>query len=125
MRSSISPQIFSGDVRNMSSVWMLTVPSLEFSIGATPKSAVPLSTSWNTSSIVGTASACTEWPKCLNTADCVNVPSGPRYATFSGSSCARQADMSSRNSRTISSSRSGPSLRSTTLRSTCASRSGR
>ncbi len=45
MRSSISPQIFSGDVRNMSSVWMLTVPSLEFSIGATPKSATPASTS--------------------------------------------------------------------------------
>ena len=104
---------------------MLTVPSLEFSIGATPKSAVPASTSWNTSSIVGTDSACTEWPKCFSTADCVNVPSGPRYATLSASSCARHADMSSRNSRTISSSRSGPLLRPITLRSTFASRSGR
>ena len=42
----------SGEVRNMSSVWMLTVPSVEFSMGTTPKSAVPASTSWNTSSIV-------------------------------------------------------------------------
>ena len=31
----------------------MTVPSLEFSIGTTPKSAMPPSTSWNTSSIAG------------------------------------------------------------------------
>ncbi len=34
----------------MSSVWF-TVPSVEFSIGTTPKSATPASTSWNTSSM--------------------------------------------------------------------------
>ena len=48
MRSSISPPIFSGDVRNMSSV-LFTEPSVEFSIGTTPKSAALDSTSWNTS----------------------------------------------------------------------------
>ena len=51
-RSSTSPQILSAEPRNMSSVW-LTVPSLEFSIGTTPKSAMPPSTSRNTSSIAG------------------------------------------------------------------------
>ena len=68
----------------MSSVW-LTVPSLEFSIGTTPKSAIPPSTSRNTSSIAGRGSARTEDPKCLSTAAWVNVPSGPRNATLSGS----------------------------------------
>ena len=67
MRSSTSPQICSGEVRNRSSVW-LTVPSVEFSTGTTPKSALPASTSWNTSSIDGSGSARTEWPKCLSTA---------------------------------------------------------
>ncbi len=43
----------------MSSV-LLTVPSLEFSIGTTPKSAVPASTSWNTSSIEVSGNARTE-----------------------------------------------------------------
>ena len=38
MRSSTSPQILSGEVRKRSRVW-LTVPSVEFSIGTTPKSA--------------------------------------------------------------------------------------
>ena len=38
MRSSTSPQIFSGELRKRSSV-LLTVPSVEFSIGTTPKSA--------------------------------------------------------------------------------------
>ena len=111
----------------MSSV-LLTVPSLEFSIGTTPKSAVPASTSWNTSSIEVSGNARTEWPNCLKTACCVKVPSGPRNATLSGSCCARHADMISRNSRTISSSRNGPRsprLRSIAMRSTCASRSGR
>ena len=59
MRSSTSPQILSGELRNMSRVW-LTVPSLEFSIGTTPKSAIAASTSWNTSSIGGSGSARTE-----------------------------------------------------------------
>ena len=36
MRNSISPVIFSGDVKNMSSV-LFTEPSVEFSIGTTPK----------------------------------------------------------------------------------------
>ncbi len=77
MRSSTSPQMPSDDARNMSSV-LLTVPSLEFSIGTTPKSAVPASTSWNTSSIEVSGNARTEWPKCFRTACCVKVPSGPR-----------------------------------------------
>ena len=77
MRSSTSPQIFSGEVRNMSSV-LLTVPSVEFSIGTTPKSAAPDSTSWKTSSTDVSGSGRTEWPKCLSTACCVKVPSGPR-----------------------------------------------
>ncbi len=129
MRSSTSPQIFSGEVRKRSSVWF-TEPSVEFSTGTTPKSACPASTSWNTSSIEASGSARTEWPKCLWTAVCENVPSGPRKATFSGSSCARQADMISRKSRRISSSRSAPPSRARALRSsaccsTCASRSGR
>ena len=59
MRSSTSPQIFSGEVRNRSSV-LLTVPSVEFSIGTTPKSASPASTSWNTSSMDASGSARTE-----------------------------------------------------------------
>ena len=71
------------------------------------------------------AGRATEWPKCLNTACCESVPSGPRKPIFSGSCWARQADMISRNTRTSTSSLSGPSLRSTTRRSTCASRSGR
>ena len=73
----------------------------------------------------GSGSARTACPKCVSTAVCVNVPSGPRNATFSGSCCARHADMISRNSRSRSSVRSGPWLRSLTRRSTCASRSGR
>ena len=59
MRSSTSPQIFSGELRKRSRVW-LTVPSVEFSIGTTPKSALPASTSWNTSSIEASGSARTE-----------------------------------------------------------------
>ena len=62
MRSSTSPQICSGEVRKRSSVW-LTVPSVEFSIGTTPKSAFAASTSWNTSSMEGSGSARTECPK--------------------------------------------------------------
>ncbi len=111
----------------MSSV-LLTVPSLEFSIGTTPKSAVPDSTSRKTSSIEVSGSARTEWPKCFSTACCVKVPSGPRKATLSGSCCARHADMISRKRRTTSSSASGPRclrLRSSAMRSTWASRSGR
>jgi len=107
----------------MSAVW-LTVPSVEFSIGTTPKSATPDSTSRNTSSMAGSGSARTECPKCLSTACCVKVPSGPRKATLSGSCCARHADMISRNSRAISSLVSGPRFRAMTPRSTSASRSG-
>ena len=40
MRSSTSPQMRSGEFRNMSSVWLMT-PSVEFSIGTTPKWALP------------------------------------------------------------------------------------
>ena len=43
----------------MSSV-LLTVPSVEFSIGTTPKSAAPDSTSWNTSSMDDSGSGRTE-----------------------------------------------------------------
>jgi hypothetical protein len=117
MRSSTSPQIFNADVVNMSSV-LLTLPSVEFSTGTMPKSATPDSPSWKTSSIEASDRALTECPKCFCTAAWVNVPSGPRKATFSGSCWARHADMISRNRRTISSSRSGPWLRAWTRRST-------
>ena len=40
MRSSTSPQIRSGEPNKRSSVW-LTAPSVEFSTGTTPKSAMP------------------------------------------------------------------------------------
>ena len=56
MRTSTSPQILSGEVRNMSSVFA-TVPSVEFSTGMTPKSAMPPSTSWKTSSMVDSDNA--------------------------------------------------------------------
>ena len=59
MRSSTSPQMCSELARKRSSV-LVIVPSLEFSIATTPKSALPLSTSWNTSSTVLSASARTE-----------------------------------------------------------------
>ncbi len=63
----------------MSSV-LLTVPSVEFSIGTTPKSAAPDSTSWKTSSTDVSGSGRTECPKYLSTACCVNVPSGTEVA---------------------------------------------
>ncbi len=44
MRSSTSPLMCSGVFMSMSSV-LLTVPSVEFSTGTTPKSAMPDSTS--------------------------------------------------------------------------------
>ena len=44
IRSSTSPQMFNGETRKRSRVW-LTVPSVEFSIGTIPKSAEPASTS--------------------------------------------------------------------------------
>ena len=76
-RNSTSPQILSEEVRNMSSVdWI--VPCPEFSTGTTPKSALPASTSSNTSSIDDSGSPWAEWPKCLCTACCEKVPSGPR-----------------------------------------------
>jgi hypothetical protein len=56
---STSPQIFSGELRNMSSVWLIE-PSLEFSMGTTPKSATPDSTSWKISLMAGSGSARTE-----------------------------------------------------------------
>src|SRR3546814_8203418 len=55
-RSSTSPQIISGDVRNRSSVdWI--VPCPEFSTGTTPKSAAPEATSSKTSSTLASGSA--------------------------------------------------------------------
>ena len=107
MRSSTSPQMRSGELTNMSSVWLMT-PSVEFSIGTTPKCAAPDSTSRNTSSMPASGTVCTECPKCLNAAAWVKVPSGPRNAICIGISRARQADMISRNRRAISSLLSGP-----------------
>src|SRR6185312_4850061 len=75
--NSTSPQIFSGDPRNKSSVdWI--VPCPEFSTGTTPKSARPSATSSNTSAMLASGNPLAECPKCLNTACCENVPSGPR-----------------------------------------------
>ena len=57
-------------------IWM--VPCPEFSTGTTPKSALPLATSWNTSSMLASGRPCAERPKCLSTACWLKVPSGPR-----------------------------------------------
>ncbi len=54
----------SGEIRKRSSVW-LTVPSVEFSIGTTPKSAAPASTSWKTSSMAGSAQGAHRMPEVL------------------------------------------------------------
>src|SRR3546814_11364348 len=95
-RSSTSPQIISGDVRNRSSVdWI--VPCPEFSTGTTPKSAAPEPTSSNTSSTLASGSALAECPKCLSPACSENVPSGPMSPTLSAPCCALQADQISRN----------------------------
>ena len=56
--------------------WM--VPWPEFSTGTTPKSALPASTSWNTSSMLASGRPWAERPKCLSTACWLKVPSGPR-----------------------------------------------
>ena len=75
--------------------------------------------------MVGNGRTIASLPKCLSTADWVNVPSGPKNAMLCGASNAKQADMISRNKRAIVVSDNGPLLRSMTLRRTCASRSGR
>ncbi|MNT28881.1 hypothetical protein D3C72_1645940 [compost metagenome] len=57
-------------------IWM--VPCPEFSTGTTPKSALPASTSWNTSSMLAIGRPSAERPKCFSTACWLKVPSGPR-----------------------------------------------
>ena len=53
---------------------------MEFSTGTTPKSAWPASTSWNTSSTDESASARTEWPKCLSVGGLRERALGPEVA---------------------------------------------
>ncbi len=75
---------------------LLTIPSLLFSIGTTPKSAAFRSTASNTPErlIWGTYSALS--PKCFRHARWVKVALGPRNATESGFSRERDAEMISR-----------------------------
>src|SRR5690606_39294933 len=73
--------------------------------------------------MVGNGRTTASCPKCLSTAECVYVPTGPKKAILCGASRARQADIISRNRRAMVVSDNGPSLRSITLRNTCASRS--
>ena len=63
MGSSTSAQILMrlGNSMKQSRVW-LTMPSVEFSTGTTPKWAAPLSTSRNTSSMAGSGLVRAKWP---------------------------------------------------------------
>src|SRR5512137_551092 len=119
-----SPSTRSGVASSRSSV-RLTAPSDEFSTGTMPKSAPPASVARNTSSIVVHGSPFTPMPNCFCIAASEKVPDGPRKATVSSRSSARQADITSRKMFDSATSPSGPALFAATLRSTSASRSGR
>ena len=69
MGSSTSAQILTcrGNSMKQSRVW-LTMPSVEFSTGTTPKWAPPLSTSRNTSSMAGRGRVWAKWPNCASAA---------------------------------------------------------
>ena len=77
MRINTSPQTFTG-VWGMRSSERPTAPSVEFSTGTTPKSAVPDSTARKTSSIDGWPNASAAMPKCFTAAFSLKVPRGPR-----------------------------------------------
>ena len=120
----ISAVIRSGVFRNRS--WVrVTDPSVEFSMGTTPKSTVPASVTRNTSSMDAQGTPSTASPKRARMACSLNVPQGPRKATRSGRSSPRQADISSRQSERIAVSGNGPGLAACSLRMMAASRSGR
>ena len=72
-----SPLIVSGVCSSRSSD-RLTAPSVEFSTGTTPKSAVPASAARNTSSIDTHGTGSIDEPKCRSKAISENVPGGPR-----------------------------------------------
>ena len=74
---AISALILRSLSRNVSKVWMMP-PSVVFSTGTTPKSALPRWTSSNTPGMVPTGIARADSPNCCLTAMCENVPSGPR-----------------------------------------------
>ena len=114
----------SGVASSRSSV-RLTAPSLEFSSGTMPTSAAPASVARNTSSSVAQGSPVTLVPNCLCIAVSEKVPAGPRKATVSGRSSARQADMISRNTFASAAADSGPCDTPVTLRTTSTSRSVR
>ena len=75
--SAISALILRSLSRKVSKVWMMP-PSVVFSTGTTPKSALPRATSSNTPGIVPMGVARADRPNCCLTAMCENVPSGPR-----------------------------------------------
>ena len=88
--SITSAHIFRFELTNLSSVW-LTTPSVEFSMGTTPKSALPFSTSSKTSAMSFLAMKSPERPKCCMQAWCVNVAAGPRNAILKGFSRDKEA----------------------------------
>jgi hypothetical protein len=111
----------------MSSV-LLTVPSVEFSIGTTPKSAAPDSTSWNTSSIDVSGSAPHRVPEVLvhrllrERALGTEEPDLQRFLLRE----AGRHDLAEQPQDLLVAQRPRSlRLRSSAMRSTCASRSGR
>ena len=103
----------------------LTEPSVEFSIGTMPNSAVPASTARKISSIRSHASPLTDVPNCFSIAISLKVPLGPKKATVVTFSNARQALIISRKICLRDSGAIGPLLLAIALRITLFSRSGR
>ena len=119
----ISALTFSSLSMKPSRVGMIT-PSVEFSTGTTPRSAPPRSTSSNTAPIVLRGMARAESPNWCFTAMCENVPSGPRYATFTVRSRERQALNTSWNTERMASVGNGPGLEADSRSMICRSREG-
>ena len=72
------------------------MPSVEFSIGTTPKSAFFALTVSKTARMLPSGMNVDDDPKCLNAARCVNVASGPKHAILRVFSRESEADMISR-----------------------------
>ena len=105
----VSPTTCRGDWRKRSSDREIT-PSVEFSTGTTPNSAVPAAVARNTSSMLIQGTRSMLVPKNCRAACSLKVPTGPRKATRCGASRARQADMISRQMCATLSPLSGPPL---------------
>jgi hypothetical protein len=94
-QAGLAHHMCSGDCRNRSSD-RETTPSVEFSTGTTPNSAVPDAVARKTSSMLTQGTRSMLEPKNCRAACSLKVPAGPRKATRCGASSARQADMISR-----------------------------